>query len=314
MNPLDQRILAYCDLPEFERAEVEQLARSDPKRAALLAQAQALSAVLAEARAVDDVDATALAEYVVAQHLRRRPAPPEAAARYARVEQAIREHPELEREARALLRTMERITADAEDPVAQFERLAGRHLSPAAHRPATAPAPDRGPARPLRLVRTARFALAACVGVAALYGALAFADGLVQPERARLADLAAAPGSYEGLTYRGETPDPTVDQYARALERLDAAEHSTLGLFPRYDATALDAVAGDLTALLREASGGSWEVLEAAFLLGRIRLHQGRDAEAAAAFRTVVEEDGPSAPEARRLLDWLARRDAAGAR
>ncbi len=314
MAPLDQRILAYSDLPESERAEVERLALGDPERAALLAQAQALHAVLTEARMAADVDVTALAEYVIGRHQRRRQLPPEVAARYERVEQALRERPELEREARGLLRALERIAAEAEDPVAQFERLTGQRLAPAVHRPTSPAAPDRGPARPLRRVRIARYALAACVGVAALYGALAFAGGLFQPERARLADLAAAPGSYEGLTYRGETPDPTVDRYAGALGRLDAARRSTFGLFAHYDAAALDAVAGDLTALLGEAPADSWEALEAAFLLGRIRLHQGRDAEAADAFRTVVEEEGPSAPEARRLLDWLARRGAAGAR
>jgi hypothetical protein len=207
---------------------------------------------------------------------------------------------------------MERLSAEAEDPVAQFERLTGRRLAPPPRRPAAAA--DRALARPLRRMRVARYALAACAGVAALYGALAFAGGLVRPERARLADLAAAPGAYEGLTYRGAAPDPTVERYAQALARLDAAERSTLGLFPRYDTAALDAVAADLALLRREAPAGSWEALEAAFLLGRIRLHRGQDAEAEAAFRTVVEEEGPSAPEARRLLDWLARNGASDGR
>jgi hypothetical protein len=310
MDDLDWQLFLYGDLSDAERAEVERLARTDPARAALLAESRALAAFLAEARAADAglPDATALAEYVVGRHTSRRP-PPEVAERYLRIEAALRERPELERQARAFLRALEQYAAEAEDPAAQFERLTGRSLT--SRRPDVAPAAaaDRPPLRLAARRPVLRLALAASLVLGVAYSGLAVASRAALPERARLADLGAIPDAYEGIVLRGEgAAYPAGERYARALARLDAARRAPLGLFPRYDAAALDAAARDLAAVASEADPASWEAPEAAFLLGRIRLYQGRDREAAAAFTAVVDGDGPSAPEARRLLDWLDAR------
>jgi hypothetical protein len=320
MDPLDEQILLYGTLSDEERAEVERLARTDPARAALLAESRTLHALLAEARAgdADLPDATALAEYVVGRHADRRP-PPEVAERYARIEAALRERPEVERQARAFLRALEHYASEAEDPAAQFERLTGRTLK--ARRSDAMPAASAPDRPPLRLIAGGRrpylrLALAASLALGVAYGALSVASRAALPERARLADLGAIPDAYEGIVLRGEpsgpaTDDPAAEQYARALARLDDARHATLGLFPRYDAATLDAAARDLAAVTATAEPDSWQALEAAFLLGRVRIYQGRDGEAASAFTTVVEGEGPSAPEARRLLDWLDARNRA---
>lgn len=302
MDDLEQKLLLYGDLSPEEQAEVERCISGDPGRTSLLAESRTLHTLLSEARAGqgDVPDATEVAEYVLSSQLDPLERSPAADARDARVEAALRERPELERQARQMLRTLERLAAEAEDPVAQFERLTGRRLADVPAASPTRTAPDR-PA--LRLVRLRRIALAAGLALAALYGGLLLASRVAQPERALLADLGAAPDSYAGLNVRGAAG--TVDhRYARALDRLARARRSTLGLFPSYDEAELDDAAQGLGAVA-DAAPGSWEGLEALYVLGRVRLHQGRDEEAALALRRVVEEQGPSAPEARRLLDWL---------
>jgi hypothetical protein len=141
-----------------------------------------------------------------------------------------------------------------------------------------------------------------------LYGALALGSHLAQPERAALADLGDLPDAYGGLHLRGDAPaDRTSDRYALALDALADARRSTLGLFPRYDDDALDAVAARLREVVDASGPDSWEGLEALYVLGKIRLHQGRSEEAVWALQAVVALEGPHAAEARRRLDYLQR-------
>jgi len=316
MDPLALRIFSYPDLSDADRAELERRVAADPARAALLAEVRTLYALLAEARADRRVDAQAVADYVVARALGTdTPADLEA---YDRVEAALEARPELMKQARKFHQTLQQVTARAESPVAQFERLTGRSLDARVAEPATIYQTDRSPAAPRRGDRrpapaparpAARrpFLYRALAGVAvagALYAALFVAGPLAAPEGQRRADLATVEDSYGGLTFRGGPPDPTVERYAAALARLEAARHTTLGLFPRYDAAELEAVATDLTALAGTNPEG-WERLEAARVVGLIRLHQGRFSEAATAFRQVIAGEGPHADEARQLLSWL---------
>jgi hypothetical protein len=306
MNDIEQKLLTYDDLAPAEQEEVARYVEEHPEWAPLLAEVRALHALLRAGRADAAPDASAVAEYVLSRALD--PPSPEREARHAHVEAALAEDPALARQAREMARTLEQIAAESEDPVAHFERLTGRRLDAAPAAPAATPAPRVLRWQPLRL------ALAACLALAVLYGALALASRLTQPERALLADLGDLPGDYEGLRFRGDAPaDRTADRYALALEALDDARSSTLGLFPTYDAAALDTVAARLREVVDTSGPGSWEGLEALYVLGKIRLYQGRDEEAIWALQAVVALEGPHAADARRLLDYL-QHEAAGAR
>ncbi|HLT47414.1 MAG TPA: hypothetical protein VK002_09325 [Rubricoccaceae bacterium] len=301
MNDIEQKLLLYDDLPPEEQEEVERYVQVHPEWTALLAEARALRALLRSTHDDDAApDATDIADYVVARALGKRRPPPEYAARYARVEAALAADPALERQAREMLKTLEQVAAEAEDPMAQFERLTGRRLEARAPAAPTAPAPRVLRWQPLRL------ALAACLALGVLYGALALASRLAQPERALLADLGDLPDDYGGLRLRGDAPvDRTSERYALALDGLKDARESVLGLFPSYDDEALDAVADRLREVVDASGPDSWEGLEALYVLGKIRLYQGQDEEATWALQSVVALEGPHASEARRLLDYL---------
>lgn len=302
MKFIEQQILLYDDLSSSERGEVDHYVEAHPQWSPLLAEAKALHALLGtlspSGEALDILD---LAQYVLARHLDLRPEATPLASHYAVVEQALAEHPALERQARAMAKTLEQIAAEAEDPAAHFERLTGRRLEPMRQdEKAIAPAFRLYRLQPLRL------ALAASVVLAVLYGALALVSRTLEPERVQVAALADLPASYEGLRLRGEgAADRTSDRYAAALDRLAAARSSVLGLFPTYDAAELDAVAADLREVIDASGPGSWEGVEALYILGRIRLYQGQAEEATWALQSVVALDGPHASDARRLLDYL---------
>ena len=309
MNDLHDRILRYGDLSPEEQADVEHRALGHPGAAALLAEAKALHGLLVAARAhtADLPDAEVLAEYVVMRHFPGGAAP-EAGPRAARVEAALRAHPDLAAQVRAMEETLARLLQGREHPVAHFERLSGRSLAelplPSTRRAPDAPATARTAAR-LRLLAFTRYAVAACFALGLFYGGLAFTSGLSVSERARLAGLGELAGAYGGFHLRGASESAPMEQYALALEQIEASRRSTFGLFPHYDAAALDAAAARLSAVARAPEAPAWLVLEARYALGKVRLHQGRDAEAATAFQAVVDQQGPSAPDARRLLDWL---------
>src|SRR5690606_25302862 len=142
MNDIEQKLLLYDDLPPEEQEEVERYVQVHPEWTALLAEARALRALLRSTHDDDAApDATDIADYVVARALGKRRPPPEYAARYARVEAALAADPALERQAREMLKTLEQVAAEAEDPMAQFERLTGRRLEARAPAAPTAPAP-----------------------------------------------------------------------------------------------------------------------------------------------------------------------------
>ena len=123
-------------------------------------------------------------------------------------------------------------------------------------------------------------------------------------ERTRVADLGQL-ASYEPQAVRGTTDNPLSARLDRAFDEAAAARRSTLGLFPTYDTAALDVVADSLVSIRASARPETSVAQEARLALGRIRLQQGRDAEAARILGALVREGNYVAADARRLLDVL---------
>ena len=118
----------------------------------------------------------------------------------------------------------------------------------------------------------------------------------------------AALGEVEAIpppVLRGTKGPSAADRLTPALEAVAAARRSTLGLFPRYDEAALDEAAAALAAVAADADPRSMASQEARLALGRVRLHQGRDAEAARVLGGLVAQGSYRASVARRLLDYI---------
>lgn len=308
---LDERLDAYPLLPPDERAAVERDVEAAPHLAARLADARAVAATL---------DAAAPGGPVTADDVARREtdrllghATPDA----ERIDAAVDADPALAAEAERTRARLAEWAVVAEPPADQFARLMTAYAQPPSEPAAEArplaradrAAVDRAAAAPARARRAPalrRFVLA--MGVVAVAYVAAFAgSSLTTPERDRVAALAEV--GYVVPTVRGG--DVAGDQTARLTAALDAvagARRTTLGLFPRYDTAALDAAALDLEALTASADAASVVSQEARFALGRVRLQQERDADAARVLGTLVAEGSYRAPEARRILDWIRTR------
>lgn len=335
MDDIERQILNYDDLPAEERRAVDAYLQEHPAAARLRDEGRALRALLEEAGRLgaEAPDAEAIAQFVAAQHMAQRPLPADLAALGRRIEAAFEEHPEVERQYSIMQDRLKALTAESESPRAQFERLTGhrlgarprateRHgLTPAAAEP-TAPAPqpvrrDRSkgwrtsvtdPLSLLQRVSLPRLAFAATFVAVLLYASLFVASRAGQPEHVRLADLDAVEKEFAGLRLRGPDGelDLAADHYAEALETLDDARSSFLGLFPRYDPDALAEAIRLLEQTVDVEGSDSALGLEAWFLIGEILLHQGEVEAARDAFEIVVEQQGPSAPDAQRLLNEIA--------
>lgn len=286
MTDIARQLDLYADLGPDARAEVDAYVAAHPEWAPRLAEAQAFAALLDAAADPDDV-----ARRVVDERMGI--APSDAAP-----------DPEADR----LRDRLDALTAGAEDPVAKFERLTGRPLAEAPARPLglMSVAPDRPALRragsaPRRLPRWVALAAAAVV---VGYGGLYVGSATSLSERDRLADLGDL-SSYEALVVRGAGTDALASRLDAALDGVDGARRSVLGLFPSYDAAALDDVAADLEAIVAEADRSTSVSQEARLALGRVRYAQGHDAEAARVLGTLVREGSYRGPDARRLLDAI---------
>jgi hypothetical protein len=338
MEDLEHLLLNYDDLPAAERAQADAYLDAHPGAASVLTEGRALRGLLDQAaRAGADLpDAEAIAHYVAARHMAHRPLPPDLVALGQRIEAALAAHPDVERQFSMMQDRLKTLTAEAESPRAQFERLTGRRLGGAQPQEAPSPVPfaalsESSPDRRttperrarsrgwrtsvadyatipfLQRVSLPRLAFAATFVVVLVYGSLFVAGRAGQPRTARLADLGAVESEFAGLRLRGAdgAMDPAADRYAAALETLHDARTSVLGLFPSYDTEGLV----DTMHLLEETItlGGEDSALglEAWFLIGKILLYEGEVDAARDAFQIVVERQGPSAPDAQRLLDAL---------
>ncbi len=208
--------------------------------------------------------------------------------------------------------------AATEDPVRKFERLTGRSLDPvpgvggngqARGLPA---APDRPAARAAGRARLVPRWVPAMVAVLVVaYGGLYALSSASISERAQLAALGEL-SEYAAPTLRGaDDPQDLSARLDAALDHVDEARESTLGLYPRYDDAALTAVAADLGAISTEAEPGTSVAQEARLALGRVYLYLGRDGDAARVLGTLVREGGYRASAARRLLDYIRAQDGA---
>ena len=302
MDALDQKILLYASLNADDRAEVDAYVGEHPEAAEALAAVQALDRLLGAARPPEGTPTEAdLAEYLAARHAGGPTEGSADAERLGWVEEAIHEDPATERAYREMARRLDALVDRAEDPFAQFERLAGQ---PVVARPGRLTRPA------LRLATVTRFAVAAAALLAVAYGALVAVSIATVPEQAEVAALEDVPPSYGGLTLRGTSADlgALADRFDGALRRVHEARRAPLGLFPHYDDAVLDGAAEELAAVIEALPVDAYLALKAGFVLGQVRLHQGRLDEAREALEPVVTHGGPDAAEARRMLDWLLER------
>ena len=332
MDAVEHQLLNYDALPATERDDVEAYLAAHPEAQALVDEGRALRAFLNEAAQTGAAlpDAEEVARYLAAQYFGHQPLSPALQALGERVEAAFASHPEVERQYSIMRDRLEHLNASAESPAAQFERLVGYRLDapvpgrieadvPAPSSPAHGPEPVsrhrswRAPAEReaiplLRRVSRPSFALAASVLLALIYGGLFVASNAQQTYYERLAGLGSAPTEYEGLRLRGVDGlmDPAAERYAEALDELDAARSSVLGLFPSYDPERVDAALGLLREVTELEDDDAALGLEPWFLIGQILLHEGDVEAAREAFQIVLDRQGPSAPDAQRLLDATA--------
>ena len=308
MQHIQEKILLFFDLTEEERADVEQHVREHPELEALFAESQALHAMLEAVQEDAIPDASALIDYVLFSAITAGNPPADVAARHARTEAAVREHSELQAQVEAIRSSLHRLTETAEDPIARFDRLTtrkqGSSSTPAADREAVARRQS------MRLARPVRLALAASLALVAVYGALSVMSWQLQPERARLAGLQNTAEAFEEMRFRGQSNEPPPDDLVESLEILREARSSTLGLFPSYDGDRLDAAAELAERVAVDEDQTTLQRAQAHYILGKIRMYQGRDPEAARALQVVVDRQAEGAEDARRLLDFIGAQQA----
>lgn len=333
MDAIEHLLLNYDALTPAERAEAEAYLAAHPEAHALVTEGRALYAVLEQAaRSGGEVpDPESVARYVLSRYASRHPLPPDLAAIGRRVEAALRTHPEVERQYSIMQDRLRALADGAEAPRSQFERLAGYSLdsvpavdptpvgaastesaapafAPDRHRSWRAPSGAPDPRPLLRRLSLPRLAMAASFLLALAYVGLLLASNATRTEFEQLADLESVPSEYEGLRLRGVDGlmDPAAERYAAALDRLNEARSTTLGLFPHYDEAGLDTTLHLLQQVTTLDGPDAALGLEAWYLIGRILLHQGNTDAARAAFQIVVERQGPSTPDARRMLHALS--------
>lgn len=301
MTSLSERIAVYALLPAEERAAVNREAADHPHLAADLAEAHALADLLDTAASDPSADlADAVADEATG-----------GTTGTAYIAAALNADPSIEPDLARLRERAADLLAES-SAQAQFEHLVGsarladvpvpRPASP--HRPAR-PAPDRAAAQGRRAASPLRRrVLVALAAVLVAFGGLRVASEAGVTDRERLADLGDL-ASYEPLVTRSTDADPLETRLDAALDAVADARRSTLGLFPRYDSVALDAAAAEISAIVAGAPAQSAVSQEARLALARVRLHEGRDAEAARLLAALVRDASYRAPEARRLLDFL---------
>ena len=323
MTSLSERLDDYAVLPPDERSAVDRdvAASGSAEAARRLADARAFAALL-DSAAAGPVTSDDVGVYLADLSLGLEPSDA------GRVRAALDADPALRAEAARVQARLDALHADAEAPAAQLERLAGHRL-PAPAAAATPPAAgaqpralrdpradrsrasDRSVAAPPRSrAAIARRALVLATVVLAAYGGLFGAFGSEKTDRSRVTDLGDL-ASYEAPTMRGAEPDALPARLDAALDAVADARRSTIGLFPRYDAAALDAASAELAAVIGASDAASTVSQEARLALARVHLYRGRDAEAVRLLGALVREQSYRGPEARRLLDFVRTQDGA---
>jgi hypothetical protein len=302
VTDIAQRIADYPSLPPDERAEVEAYVARHPEWQEEMDEALALAQVL-DALPGDEMS---LEAFVVDEAMGLdSPA-------MLRMRERLASDAALAREAEALRAHLHLLTGGMAPPAEQFERLTGRPLDPPPSpdavprgiRTAAPRAVDRTAAAPPRRARTLRRATVLLGALALVYTGLFAASASLTPDRTRVAGLDELTALPEQVV-RGPSDDALQQRLGQAFVAASAARHTTLGLFPRYDNEVLDVVADSLVAISAAAQPESAVAQEARLALGRIRVQQGRDAEAARILGALVREGNYPASTARRVLDGL---------
>lgn len=310
MSDLESRLALYPELrPEERHALAAEVTEQRPDLLPALQEVRTLAAVLDAHGAHPPLTPSALGHLAAREHVAGE-RPPD----------SVREHLQRDADARSAYYTLrdrvEALDASLPDPFAQFNALTGHRLEaspPRAtihrlHAPRRAAVPRAAPRAGML-----RYAAAACFGLVALYGALSIASRASVSELDRLGRLdveelqeAAGAGAV-----RGEAAGSAATaqaQYLRALDRVEAARGSTLGLFPRYDAAALREAQRLLEGVVAREEPGSFLHLEASFALGKTLLLLGDEEQARLALLRVVEYGGRKAEDAARILATLEAR------
>ena len=286
MADLDALLDAYPTLSPSDRVTVDVLVDGRPEYEAAYADARRLAALVDAASA--PTSAADLAQIAVAQRMGT--ALPEA----GQADRGQAADPALAQEHDVIGERLDQLEAEAEDPLALFERLTGRALPDVSPAPAsTCGVLGVSRCRASAIARVATTLALLAVG----YGVLYAASAARATTREQVADLGAVGGAW--------LPSAQAEPLAQALAAVRHARRSTLGLFPRYDSAGLDRAAQQLAAQANEADRQSWQSQEARLALARVHLYRQRDLDAARVLGGLVREGGTRAPAARRLLDFI---------
>ncbi len=329
---IEEQITLFPELPENERAAVEEYVVKHPEWKHALDEAKRWDELLREVRSnwggqsLDDV----LAYYVVVRRIDLERAPKDLKELIRQVEERIDGDPLMAVRVAEMDARLSSARA-ASPPTEQFERLTNRRREMASSS-ANLSIPYGGPPPRSRSATSASQrtaiegnghgaawrndgsslwrALAAVIAAVALYGILYAAGELGRPLHERLANFDDDELTIEGFeNVRGseasEDRISSIELYLHALEQLRGAQNSFIGLFPTFDEYRLDSAATILNEVVRLEPPESFLSGEASFLLGKAELARGNIDAASHAFSHVVATGGRRAPEARRILAEL---------
>lgn len=328
MQNVEEQILSYPHLSAERQREIETYVEDHPEWASLLRDVRSIESLVRDEEGRGARSDALLTTYAVVQRLHPRDVPSGLGEAFQRLEQRIEKEPELQKRAEAIRKRL--TTAEAAvDPVAHFESLTGHSLEPDAERASASaeattttrestsereptPSPIALLDRLLRLPLAVRWGGAAIALLLGVYVTLFAASEASESTLDRLAAVDMSNqvvDNYTSTATRSAVPSRdtlTADQlYVDALSVMRDARTSTLGLFPDYDAKKLDRAEQLLTQVLDRTESGSFLALETQFYLGKVRLAKGQVEAARSNFRTVAEQEGRQAAEARSILEAL---------
>lgn len=328
MDNVEEQILSYPHLSVDRQREVEVYVEEHPEWAPLLRDVRGLESFVrggADEGGETSLDVL-LTAYVVVRHVQERGEVSTALERlFEALEERLKNEPELRERVDAIRHRLERAEARL-DPVSHVEELTGHSLAPEENQASASSearsasetnASERAPTVALfdwigRLPLAVRGVGAAVVLLFGTYAALFVASEASQSTLGRLAAVDVSTQmveSYYSTNTRGALPSAdtlTADGlYLEALSTLRDARTSTLGLFPRYDSTALEEAETKLKRVLDQTESGSFLALEVQFYLGKVALAQERVEAARDRFEMVVKREGRLAEDARRILQTL---------
>lgn len=210
------------------------------------------------------------------------------------------------------LHILEELQRDA-DPVGLFERLRNPDANveaPSGQQEGALKTKRRTWTTPFtgwgaQSVAWGRYAFSAFLVAAVAYAGLFAVSRSTLPEHTQIAALSDVSDSFRPPRVRGPESESPADEYEAAVDRLDDARTSILGLFPSYDTEELDEAAGAFQAIREQAEPQTAYRQEATLALARIRIEQQRFDEATRLLDELGASGGYRAPDAERLLDLV---------